>query len=267
MTIAYAAVLFDLEGTLYEAGRAVPGAVDAVAKVRSAGLAVRYVTNTTRAPRAALATRLSGMGFEVREGELFTAVSAAAEWCRGEGLRTVLPLLRDEAVADLEGLTVVGVDAVSTATEAPPAAVVVGDLGEAWTYGALNTAFRCLAAGARLVACQKNRAWQEADGLSLDAGPFVAALEYAALQEAVVVGKPSPIFFRAAIAGLAVDPRTVVVVGDDAEVDAGGAIEAGLSGWLVRSGKYRPGDESRSAPWPECVLRSIAELPAALKIE
>jgi ribonucleotide monophosphatase NagD (HAD superfamily) len=100
--------------------------------------------------------------------------------------------------------------------------------------------------------------------LSLDAGPFVAALEYAAATEAVLVGKPSPLFFRSVLEDLQLTPRDAVMVGDDAEVDAGGAIAEGLAGWLVKTGKYRPGDESRTAPWPECVLDSIAELPAAL---
>jgi HAD superfamily hydrolase (TIGR01458 family) len=145
-------------------------------------------------------------------------------------------------------------------------AVVVGDLGPAWSFDALNRAFRCVTDGATLVACQRNRYWRDASGLVLDAGPFVAALEFAAGREAVLVGKPSPLFFGAALDGLGLRPGEAVMVGDDAEADAGGAIAAGLAGWLVRTGKYRPGDESRWMPWPECVLDSVAELPAALGI-
>jgi ribonucleotide monophosphatase NagD (HAD superfamily) len=56
---------------------------------------------------------------------------------------------------------------------------VVGDLGERFGYRVLNQAFRELLDGAELVALQKNRYWRTPDGLSLDVGPFVAALEYA----------------------------------------------------------------------------------------
>lgn len=304
MTLAspYRAVLFDLEGTLYDSTGPLPGAAEAVASLRRAGLHVRFVTNTTRKSRATLVTGLREMGFRARPEELFTAVTAAAAWCRKESRLSVLPLLAREALADLEGLrigmpgavasfspsgagageTAPGGDSIPRAVRlephkplpgTPPAtplasaapwAVIVGDLGSAWTYEALNVAFRRLQEGAELVACQKNRFWQTAEGLTLDAGPFVAALEYASGREAVIVGKPAAAFFHAALADLDIQPREAVMVGDDAEVDAGGAISAGLGGWLVRTGKYRPGDESRARPWPECVLDSVADLPEEL---
>jgi HAD superfamily hydrolase (TIGR01458 family) len=262
--IPYRAILLDLEGTLFDDAGPVAGAAEAVARLRGAGLAVRYVTNATRRPRSALVARLVELGFPARREELFTAVSAAAAWCRAEGRETVLALLSRETLEDLEGLRVLTTPAMGTEE---PRAVVLGDLGPEWTYDTLNTAFRCLLDGAALVACQKNRYWRTRDGLTLDAGPFVCALEYAARTEAVVTGKPSPILFRAAIADLGIEPREALMVGDDAEIDVGGAIAAGLAGWLVKTGKYQLGDESRTNPWAECVLESVAELPAALGLD
>jgi len=90
-----------------------------------------------------------------------------------------------------------------------------------------------------------NRYFREDDGLSLDLGPFVAALEYAAELEAVVLGKPSADFFLAAVHSLDLPPQDVVMVGDDAEMDVRGALAAGLQGALVQTGKYRDGDETR----------------------
>jgi HAD superfamily hydrolase (TIGR01450 family) len=273
----YRAVLLDLEGTLVEPSGPVPGAAEAVAALRAAGLHVRVVTNATRRSRAGLRERLRSSGIEVSEEELVTAVAAAAAWCRDAGHSRILPLLLPEACEDLAGLELASSEAdgaagshaaegSAAADRAAVDAVVVGDLGPAWSFDALNRAFRCVTNGAALVACQRNRYWKDASGLVLDAGPFVAALEYAAGREAVLVGKPSPLFFAAALEGLDVRPSEAVMVGDDAEADAGGAIAAGLAGWLVRTGKYRPGDESRAAPWPECVLDSVAELPEALGI-
>jgi HAD superfamily hydrolase (TIGR01458 family) len=207
------------------------------------------------------------MGFRVESGELFTAVSAAAAWCREAGHDRVLALLPEETLEDLAGLSIETPWRPALPADGRVGAVVVGDLGEGWSYEVLNAAFQRLMAGAALVACQKNRYWKTGDGLALDAGPFVAALEYAARAEAVVTGKPSEVLFRSALGGLGVQPREAVMVGDDAEIDVGGAIAAGLAGWLVKTGKYRPGDESRASPWPECVLGSVAELPEALGIE
>jgi HAD superfamily hydrolase (TIGR01458 family) len=267
LSIPYRSILFDLEGTLYEPSGAIAGAPEAVAAIRKAGLEVRFVTNTTRRSRGHLVQLLNDMGFEASESELFTAVSAAAEWCRSEERRTVLALIRPEATTDLEGLTVLAPPDGGFGGNGrglTPDAVLVGDFGDSWNYHVLNFAFRCLQAGAALVACQKNRYWMTEEGLALDAGPFVAALEYAAATEAVIVGKPSPLFFRSAVADLAIEPREAVMVGDDVEVDVGGAISAGLAGWLVKTGKYQPGDESRASPWPEGVLSSVSELPEAL---
>src|SRR5690606_19090550 len=117
--------------------------------------------------------------------------------------------------------------------------VVIGDLGEGWSFSRLNAAFRQVLGGATLLALQKNRYWRTGDGLSLDAGPFVAALEYATGVEAVVVGKPSEDFFRLAAASMALPPDRITVIGDDLESDVGGAQAAGMRGILVRTGKFR----------------------------
>ena len=93
--------------------------------------------------------------------------------------------------------------------------------------------------GAELIALQKNRYWETSEGLSLDAGPFVSALEYATGREAEVVGKPSPAFFELALGELGVSADRAAMVGDDVEADVGGAMDAGLAGILVRTGKYR----------------------------
>jgi HAD superfamily hydrolase (TIGR01458 family) len=125
-------------------------------------------------------------------------------------------------------------------------AVVVGDAGDGFTYAALNRAFRHLMLGAPLLALAANKYFREPDGLSLDAGPFVAALEYASGTRALLFGKPAPEFFRAAVDGFGCPPAEVAMIGDDVEADVNGAIAAGLAGILVRTGKYRLEDEQRA---------------------
>lgn len=98
------------------------------------------------------------------------------------------------------------------------------------------------------MALGRNRYFQDQGGLSLDAGPFVAALEYAAGVEAELLGKPAPALFAAALDSAACPPAAAAMIGDDVESDANGALAAGLRGVLVKTGKYRPGDEARLAP-------------------
>ena len=145
-----------------------------------------------------------------------------------------------------------------------PEAVVVGDLGPEWTFQRLNGAFRQLLAGARLVALQRNRYWRTPDGLTIDAGAFVAALEYAAGTEAVVVGKPSREFFRLAADSLPPGSGPAVVVGDDVETDIAGARAAGLGSILVRTGKFRPEALAASPVEPDLIVDSIATLAELL---
>jgi phospholysine phosphohistidine inorganic pyrophosphate phosphatase len=249
------ALLIDLDGVLYVEDEPIPGAVDAVARLRDAGLGMRFVTNTTSRSRSETLEKLNRLGFTASSDELITPAVLAVAHCRARGHRRVALLMRDRVKADLAGLEEAeeGVDAV-----------IVGDLGEAFGYEVLNRAFRQLIDGAELVALQKNRYWLRADGLSLDVGPFVAALEYATGREAVVVGKPARTFFELAVADLGTGTAEVAMVGDDVESDVGGAIRAGLTGILVRTGKFREDALATAAIAPTATLDSIAEVPALL---
>ena len=142
-----------------------------------------------------------------------------------------------------------------------PDYVLVGDLGEGFTYARLDEAFRCLMGGAELLALQKNRYWRTETGLSLDAGPFVAALEYASGKRATILGKPRAEFFRAALEDMGLAADEVAMVGDDPESDVAGARRAGLKGVQVRTGKWSPGTEAGEA---DLVLDGVADLPTAI---
>ena len=135
----------------------------------------------------------------------------------------------------------------------------MGDLGERFGFEILNHAFRMVMDGAELVALQKNRFWLTADGLSLDAGPFVAAIEYASGRDALVVGKPSQAFFASCSPTSASAPEDAAIVGDDVETDVGGAMNAGLAGFLVRTGKYREEFVRESGIEPTATIDSIAD--------
>ena len=239
----------DLDGTLYEGGEPVPGALEAVGRLKGAGLGARYVTNTTRRPRRAVAEGMRALGFRVEEDEVFTPARAAVATI---GSGSCFPLVAEALVEDLAGITF---------EDQRPDHVLVGDLGEGFTYARLDAAFRCLVEGAGLIALQKNRYWQTDTGLSLDAGPFVAALEYASGKVATVVGKPRTEFFGAALEDLGLGAGEVAMVGDDPVSDVAGAKRAGLVAVQVRTGKWRPGDDVEEA---DLVLGSIADLPAAL---
>lgn len=244
------AVLLDLAGVVYEGEQPLPGAVEAVARLREAGFGLRFLTNTTRMPRRALLQRLNDMGVAITGEELFTPAQAARAWLAERRLSPhllVYPALEE----DFAGLPA-----------AEKEAVVVGDAADGFSYAALNAAFRKLLQGAEFVALARNRSFKDEDGvLSLDTGAFVVALEYASRREAVLLGKPARDFFQAALASIGCEGKDAVMVGDDAEADVAGALAAGLgTALLVRTGKYRPGDEYEIEPVPSA---TVADLNAA----
>jgi HAD superfamily hydrolase (TIGR01458 family) len=245
-------VLLDLAGVIYDGDRPIPGAIDAVACLRDADFGLRFLTNTTRMPRRELLRRLHGMGLTIADEELFTPAQAARDWLASRKLSPHL-LVHPALLEDFAGLP-----------KGEPEAVVVGDAAQGFSYDALNVAFRKLVEGAAFVALARNRSFKDDDGgLSLDTGAFVVALEYASRSEAVLLGKPAPDFFRGALASLGSDGTYAVMVGDDAEADVAGALAAGLgAALLVRTGKYRPGDETKVQPAPS---DTVADLTTAVQ--
>lgn len=245
-------LLLDLSGVIYVQDEAVPGAGEALDRLRGADMPLRLITNTTMRPRRSILERLERLGIEAEPSELITPATLAASRCAEAGYESVALVVLDDLREDLEGLEERG-DSVD--------AVVVGDLGDRWDYETLNRAFRQLMDGAALIALQKNRYWETAEGLSLDAGPFVAALEYATGREAEVVGKPSEAFFELALRELGTPADHAAMVGDDVEADVGGGMDAGLAGILVRTGKYREDLVSESGIEPTATVDSIADVP------
>jgi HAD superfamily hydrolase (TIGR01458 family) len=256
------AILLDIDGVLHVSGDPIPGAADAVRALRADGHQLRFVTNNTTRARAGLARELQAIGIELDEHEISTTPIAAGKLL--EGMR-VLALTMSSVRKDLA--------AHVTLVEENAEAVLLGgadetvETGEVFAYENLNRAFAALREGARLVCLHKNRWWQTTDGPRLDAGAFVAGLEYAAQVEAEIVGKPTAAYFEAALAELDSTPSEAVMVGDDVEADIGGAKQIGMRGVLVRTGKFRPAALEEADPQPDAVIGSIAELPAWIEAE
>lgn len=250
-------LLFDLDGVLYNSSQLIPGAVNAIEWVQASGIPYLFVTNTTSRSRAAIAAKLVDFGFKASIDYIFTPAVAASQWLRMNLAHDLALFVRPSTLEEFSGLS-----CVADQAERGAAYVVIGDLGEHWDYRTLNRAFRLLHYNpqAVLIALGMTRYWRTDDGISLDVAPFVVALEHAIGRKAQVFGKPAAQFFNAAIARLNLAPEQVLMIGDDIEIDVGGAQSAGLQGALVRTGKFRAEDLEGPAK-PDHVLDSVADLP------
>lgn len=251
-------VLLDIDGVLTVSWEPLPGAAEALAWLRAHEMPFRLVTNTTTHTRAALAETLSHAGLVVSPDEIVTAVIATAAHLRAAHPNASVFVLSDgDAHADLEGVRLV-------AEPEDADVVVLGGAYEGFDYGTMNRVFRRLMDGASLVAMHRNQYWRTSEGWQLDGGAYVAGLEEAVGTSAVVCGKPSEVYFAAALAMLGVPADRVAMVGDDVVNDVLGAQAAGLRGVLVRTGKFRQEDLAAASGTADVELGSIAELPGLL---
>lgn len=254
-----ACILLDIDGVLHVSGEPIPGAVDAVARLRQQGHSLRFVTNNSTRLRETLAQELRGIGFGLEDDELQTTPRAAARELAG---KRVLALVMGAIVPDLEGIELVGERAD---------VVLLGGCDETtepnqvFSWMNLGRAFAELQTGAELYCLHKNKWWQTSRGPLLDGGAFVAGLEYATGVDATVLGKPSAAYFAAALDALMAEPALTWMVSDDVEADVRGAQLFGMRTALVRTGKFRPETLEGSGIVPEIVLSSIAQFPEWLE--
>jgi len=252
---ALQAILFDLDGVLYQDESAIAGAKEVVAWVREQGIPHMFLTNTTSRSRSAIVAKLQTMGIDISPQALLTPPTAAATWLSESGLRNIALFVTESTASEFSAFS-------SGDEEGAVDAVVVGDLGERWDFATMNRAFRLLMSDREppLVALGMTRYWLAEGGLRLDVGPFVKALEYATGREAVVMGKPALHYFQAALSKLGIPAAQTLMIGDDIRGDVEGAQHVGMKALLVRTGKFRPADLSLGIQ-PAGVLDSVADLP------
>ena len=251
-------LLIDIDGVLTISGKPIEGAVEAFRKVQASGVPYRLATNTTTRTRASLAEILRSAGFDIRADEILTAPVATAAYLREHHPGAACFVLSSGDLGDHFA------DVRIVPASEPADVVVLGGAGLVYTHQQLNRAFELLLGGAAFVAMHRNLYWRTANGLELDTGAYVTALEAAVGRSPVVVGKPSPAFFAAGVSALGVTAADCLMIGDDIVNDVLGAQDAGLRGCLVMTGKYRPEAVVEAGRDPDVTLESFRDVPALL---
>ncbi len=274
------ALLLDLDGVIVLAERAVPGSVEALAELERRGLPYRIVTNTSLVSRATLSRFAARLGSAIPPERFQSALSASAAYAAqafpGE---PVYVITSSDGRTEFDGQRLLSHEEAAE-PGARAAAVIVGDSPEALTHANLNSAFRLVRNGARLIGMHRNPWWLTPDGPTLDSGAYVAALEFAVGVPARIIGKPAPAFFSIAVRDLRRDLATrgdgrirrseIAMIGDDVRTDVLAGQRAGLRGVLVLTGKHdldelaRLPGHGRGGREPHGVAPSLADVVAAL---
>lgn len=243
-------VLFDLDGVFYVGNQLISGGNETLSWLRKQGIKYQFISNNTTLSRSALVAKLKGLGLNIQEDELLSANYAGVLQLKKMGLHRCRLILSKAAQTDYPPTVI-----------EKPEAIVIGDIGNSWDYDLLNELMNQILGGTELIALHKGRYFQTENGLQLDSGAFVAALEHATGKKAHVVGKPSQAFFEMGSSLLAAKPHQLLMVGDDLINDIQGAQDAGYQAVLVQTGKYRETLVKQSDISPDGIITSVAELP------
>ncbi|NOQ90759.1 MAG: TIGR01458 family HAD-type hydrolase [Gammaproteobacteria bacterium] len=249
------AILFDLDGVLYESDKAIAGAADTINWFNKNNIPHLFLTNTTSISRLELVTKLDGFGIKSKLEDFLTPPVAAKQWLQSNNLNNIALFVPETTREEFFDFSLVAAESSNVD------AVVVGDLGEQWTFDIMNQIFRTLIDNpqAKLIALGMTRYWRTASGLQLDVGPMIKAFEYATGTSAVVTGKPAKEFFQAAVILLR-EEDNIVMIGDDIRGDIEASQHAGLKAIQVRTGKFSASDLELGIS-PDVLLDSIAALP------
>jgi HAD superfamily hydrolase (TIGR01458 family) len=246
-------ILIDFDGVIRLGRELAADASEFLNFLHTEKLPFFIITNSTRESSADIKNILieNGIGINVNA---MTTVDATIQYLKEKNLcasvyciKNIMPLF-DEFINNKN-----------------PDVVVIGDLVNEWSYDILNEIFNKVHTGAGIIAMQKNKFWKpNGIELSLDAGAFITAIEYASGKNSVLIGKPSPIYFHSAIKMLGFPANSpFIMIGDDLENDIKAAQELGGKGMLVYTGKtrYPLSQESKIKPDYEAIgLRSIIEI-------
>lgn len=233
MTIAddFDTFLIDLDGVVRLGEEPLPGAVEALNRLRRMEKRIRFLTNDPRPRRETVAHRLRQLGVQVETGEIVTSGWATARYLEREGVAAASVVGSEGLSAELRARGI-------RLTEEDPDAVVVG-ADEHTSYRDIQRALRHIVRGARFVGTNPDGSFPTPDGPAPGAGAIVRAVEAATGVEPIIVGKPEPPMFEMALEDVPDDARAVVI-GDNPETDVLGAHRAGLPGILIAD--HEPND-------------------------
>jgi HAD superfamily hydrolase (TIGR01450 family) len=252
-------VLCDLDGVVWLARRALPGAVEAIARLRATGRRVLFVTNNSMSPISDQEAALAAIGVPAG-GDVVTSAQAGAFLveagervlvCGGPGVM--------EAVAARGAIPVRSDTLDATYDPGSFAAVVVG-LHHHFDYAGVTAASRAIRAGARFIATNDDATYPTPDGPVPGAGALVAAIATAAESFPLIAGKP-----HRPMAELVADrcgpdfsPGAALMVGDRPSTDGRFAEAIGCPFALVRTGVTAPGGSADADIVPTYDLHDLA---------
>jgi HAD superfamily hydrolase (TIGR01450 family) len=269
--MATGGVLFDIDGVLVTSWKPIPGAAKTLQTLSDHQIARTYLTNTTTRTRVQIAGLLTDAGMDVTPDEVITAAVLTADFVRDRYPDARCFLVNSGDIADdMPGIDIVAsVDTHGGPMPETPDVVLLGGAGREYDHITLSWVYDWMAQGVPVVAMHRSTSWTTDEGLRIDTGMYLSGMEEVSGRKATAVGKPAPGGFLASAARLGVEPDEMYMVGDDLNNDVLAAQVVGMTGVLVRTGKFRQDTLDRwgadeFAMQPNNVIDSVGDLPELL---
>jgi len=246
-----------MDGVLVREGSVIPGANDFLSALRRSGRSFLVLTNNSMFTPRDLSARLSAMGIDVPEDQLWTSALATAKFLasqRPQGSAYVI----GEA-----GLHTALHEVGYVMTNRSPDYVVLGET-RSYSFEAITTAVRLIESGSRFIATNPDPTGPSLEGSLPACGAVAAMIQRATGTDPYFVGKPNPLMMREGLNKLGAHSESTVMIGDRMDTDVLAGIEAGLETILVLSGVTQEPDIESFPYRPTRVVSSVAELVSEL---
>ncbi|MCK8058950.1 MULTISPECIES: TIGR01458 family HAD-type hydrolase [unclassified Fusibacter] len=249
-------LIFDLNGTLYEKGVMVKGVAELISNLREEGYHLNFITNTDGRSIGDVHKRVTRLGIDIQEDELFTPVSAVKQMIAMEPEKRYHFLVHDDVLADFEG---------AIRDDQTPDYVVIGDFNDKMNYDVINKAFRLIKNGAEIISLSNTLWYIDRDGDSINTGAFVSMFETACNKKAKLMGKPASEYFNMALARTNSLPEKTMVIGDDIATDIFGAKKINAIAIQVKTGVYSEASNENAVYKPDYIIDDVTHLRFLLR--
>ena len=251
-------VLFDMDGVLYRGAQPLPGVNEMLAFLETHGIAYASITNNASLTQQQFAAKVQKMGLKLAADRIMTSSVATNVYLRSVASRgtAVYAIGMDGLSEPLFG------DGYFVLDEKNPAYVVVGVDFEV-TYAKLRAACLAIRAGASFIGTNPDKTFPAEDGIVPGCGALLAALEAATSQKPMIIGKPEPGMFIAAMALLEAQTPTTLIIGDRYDTDILGGAKAGLRTAMVLTGVSTAAEVEHEEIKPDAIFADLPELQRA----
>ena len=254
--LQYSGYIFDLDGTIYLSDKLIPGAREAIRKLKGLSKKIVFLSNKPLQTREDYAAKLTGLGISTTAEEVINSSRVMARWLAEKAPGAIIYVIGEPSlIAEMtrEGFRV--------SEKAEEIQFVIASFDRTFDYRKLNIALQAIKKGARFVATNPDRTCPVEGGEIPDCAAMIGAVEGATGKKVeTIVGKPSDIMIQVAVKTMGLRPQECILIGDRLETDIFMGKKAGMATALVLTGVAKREALKDSNLQPDYVWDSVAEL-------